>query len=184
MNLCSPVEVVIDSGSIGSPFAPFDREAADKPAGLGDVLLALFILSRPANAAADGIGGVWFQLLTWYWSFRFRVEVALCPAKVFAVPAASSQLAHFIGRSCRGPRLWEESAGDGRRRGSPALATIKANLMRLGFSDGDALVMPVKRALWECSVWWEMQGTARIDTEDLDALTAQVKAELAASKAN
>ena len=88
---------------VGSPFAPYYENAQEAAPGLGDVLLALFILSRPAQVAADAIGTRRFRLLMWYWSARFKLSVALHPVKVLSIPTAAAKLVSYIVAGTDGP---------------------------------------------------------------------------------
>lgn len=170
---------------VGSPFAPYYENAQEAAPGLGDVLLALFILSRPAQVAADAIGTRRFRLLMWYWSARFKLSVALHPVKVLSIPTAAAKLVSYIVAGTDGPGVSPVGPFDGQAPGTPAIARLIRTLCGcLGRTMPEALATPITLAHWDCAAWWEREGSARIDLLDIDALTAEVKAELAAGRQN
>lgn len=152
-----------------SPFAPFVRTQTLREPQLGDLLAAVFILSRdPSTASRQLFSGVFrFRMMLWAWSLR--VVLWWSPWRSILVPEVSDQLFEFIRGNCLGPRFSVRGQGDGDPCGSPDLGVLKISLMaEMGMPESEALATPIAKAIWDCSILWETQGRVRIWPEVIE----------------
>jgi len=145
----------------------------------GDALVAVFICSRTYE---DGhrefrapIG--WGE---WIWGKRMQMRF-LCSRRGWIVGQVQV-LADYMAKAWDSiPECWFN--GEARRAGTPWLLTLKRNLMlEYGYTESQALNMPLGKAQWELAAGAEYQGGCKlVDSED--ELTLQQAADIAAGKA-
>ncbi|MHC1762923.1 MAG: hypothetical protein AB9869_01270 [Verrucomicrobiia bacterium] len=151
---------------VSSPYVQSDVKDAE--AGVGDLLLALYICSRPWQEASEGIRSPWVRLRLKFWGWQVRRRDL-----GMAVAVAEGQLLAYMSQAWSGPSLWEkQTSGEQRQAKAPPLASIKVILMTsFGCSEEEALSRPIRLALWDCVVWAESQGTAElVSDEELAAI--------------
>lgn len=148
--------------------------ATGRPAGLGDVLGALHVLTRPAMEAAAGWrdGRARWWLRVWGWQAGWLGREA-------AWREAAAEMEAHLAEAWRGPRLWDRG-GEGRAPGAPALALLKTRLMGcLGMGEVEAMETPIQRALWDLAAWGEDRGLAEWVSEEEMAEMAALERMLA-----
>jgi hypothetical protein len=155
---------------IGSPFvspsSPLSGERTEErgpESGVGDLLLALWILSRPWQQAAAGLRKrrTRWLLNLWGWQLRqLNSDLALFHAQC--------QIQECLGRAWDGPDLWEEQAAKtNRKSGAPVLASLKVMLCGIfKCSEDQALSTPIRVALFDTAAWAETQGAIQWVNED------------------
>lgn len=152
---------------IRSPFAPYRAYSLTELPGFGDVVEALWILSRPASDAASQRVAFRGRATIAAWTMRARLSVRFQPWRWYTVSDAAEQLLLSARDARTGPTLWVKDGSD-KPQGAPFLASLKVTLMRFfRCTEREALDYSLKRALWDTSVWWEMHGSGEIETRDL-----------------
>lgn len=152
---------------IQSPFAPYRAYALTELPGFGDVVEALWILSRPASIAAEQRVSLRGKATIAAWTIRARLSARFQPWRWFTVADAAERLLRIARDARTGPTLWVKEGSD-KPQGAPFLASLKVTLMRFfRCTEREALDYPLRRALWDTSVWWEMHGSGEIETRDL-----------------
>lgn len=161
---------------IGSPFVTGHGPEATDEVGMGDLLLALYVCSRPWREAAVGIDKrrTRWLLKCWGWQLRRSNTDA-------AILRAELQLRDYITQAWDGPDFWEEQERKGARRksGAPVLASLKAMLCgTFGYSEERALATPIRVALFDTAAWAETQGAIQWvsdgDLADIDEALRRV----------
>jgi hypothetical protein len=153
---------------VGSPFV----DLQNKNPGAGDCLLALFILSRPFAEAAVALNSTGCKA----WMDKQSKRLLKSP-----VDHIDLQIAGHIAQGGSAPRFWP---GSGRQPGAPTIQVIKITLLaKLGFTETEALDMPLAQANWDYCAFWEMEGGLKLyNEEDLALIEAnkQLRASIAA----
>lgn len=143
---------------IGSPLAPFAAPAGRDPT-LQDLVIALWVCSRPCSAAASGLQrsrtGWWMRLREWSvrWAYWRRIDRAL------------HGWVAYMRACCSGPMLWVKQ--DSAPSKVPILQTLLLHRQhRMGESRAAAMETPVAVALWDLAAY--AVGTGAVDLVDDD----------------
>ncbi len=151
----------------GSPFL-----LGDRPAGLGDLLLASEICRRPWRKSARLAGGRLLPLL-----LRWNARRALRQPASWAEAQIGAMTVHLTPAM---PQIWSKK-NDARALGTSWLQQIRVTLLgRLGASYETVMDVPVAQAIWDCCAHWEMEGTIELGNSSDDALLAAAKRMMAA----
>ncbi len=130
-----------------------------------DIGLAVEICRRRWDKAAAARNGWWFAASLWLTSIL-----------AWTRPHALTAFSHYLERSLKGPDYWRDGANEGKEPRTPFWLAVQATLMReLGFSNQEAMGMPIAAALWICAAIWEGNGSIRLESE----VEREVKAEAA-----
>jgi len=125
-------------------------------AGLGDALIATWILSRSWRAAAVRL---WSRSMRWWLAWRavlWRLNKADLASRV-------ELLDRVIGRACSLPPFWADA--ESRESTAPPLLALKLELMARGKTEAEALDTLMAVAAWECTGWAERGGRVNFVTE-------------------
>lgn len=76
-----------------------------------------------------------------------------------------AMLASYMREGSRMPECWITGDNSGRDPGGPIDVTLLHELMQMGYSQKEALCMPISRALWEVAVARESKGRLEIVNE-------------------
>lgn len=139
-----------------------DKENAEL--GLGGLVQALFILSRPWDEAAAQIDRRSRLLRLWAFVIRFGVSER-------ERMSAEATLSRFINDSFKEPYAWEPSGNSKPRRAkSPLTQLLKVRLMRYFYLDrNQALSYPVSEAIHDLLTLADEQGRVELVSEDEDS---------------
>lgn len=140
----------------------------------GDIVTALYVLSRPCREAATELRasrvppafGGWCQ------------DVALL-AEADKV-GAREQIDTHVATAFAGPATWsEQKEKPDQQPGAPLLAALKVRLMEVfGLSREEAMDYPVREALWDIAVHGEVNGHLRlVSAADSAAVAAAAEIE-------
>lgn len=130
-----------------------------------DIGLAVEVCRRRWDNAAGARDGWWFRICFWTTSIL-----------AWTRPKALAAFTNYLERSFKGPDYWRDGATDGKEPRTPFWLAVQATLMRdLGFTNQEALSMPISAALWICAAIWEGNGSIRLESE----MEREVKAEAA-----
>lgn len=134
--------------------------------GIGDLLSALYICSRPWQKALAGLNKRRVQWLLRRWGRKLSK-----PKAAVAVGIAEQEFSAYITRAWDGPDLWEKP-GRKRHAGCPTLTALKVSVqVLLHRSEEEALSTPVRAALFDCAAWREVEGLLEwVSDEELDAI--------------
>lgn len=141
----------------GSPFANAFQGEPIGEVGFADLLLAIFICSKPYPQAAEAMGrglGLSYRLFAWRcWWFAWRRPYA------FVGRAAMFQRYMFDGVD--GPKTFSHGES-GRPPGTPMLLAVKQAGVIVGYSPAEALTVPWSQLLWEIAARKEAAGLLEV----------------------
>lgn len=151
---------------IGSPFV------ASGPVGLGQIVTALYVLSRPCAIAANGLQQRRTDWLLKLWGWQIMARTS--PADRYV---ARSTIEQFIQDSFDGPDLWEAEAASEKKCAAPFLQILKCRLQScLGISRAEALSYPVREAIWDLACHAEDMGRVEwVSPEQVEFITKVAK---------
>lgn len=152
----------------GNPLAPWTQtsESARSSVALGDIVEALYVLTRPYDAAADGLrSGVPLQLR--WWALKLKLGMAFGRSTALAVEMARQRINAYICAHCTPPCMVILRPAS-KPPGAPVMATVVHELMTgLGMTQPDALSMGMAEALWMIAIIWERAEAVEIDQTSL-----------------
>jgi hypothetical protein len=134
---------------------------------MGDLLLALYICSRPWQEAAAGFNKrrTRWLLKCWGWQLRrAKSDAALLRAQV--------QFHDYLARAWDGPDLWEEQRKGGHKAGAPTLASLKVMLCGIfTCTEEQAMSTSIRAALFDTAAWAETQGALQwVGEDDIESI--------------
>jgi hypothetical protein len=149
---------------IGSPFLVGGKIAA------GQLVTAIYVLSRPAEVAARGLDAKRVQWVFKLWAFQLR-HLCGALARLMAIHAIEEHLE----RGWQGPDMWEGKEGS-KQCNAPTLLVMKTRLMSaFGVSREQALSYPLREAIWDLAAWAEDKGVDWVSQEDSDMIEEVLK---------
>lgn len=157
---------------VGSPAAESSRVDG---LSLGDLVVGAWVCSRPHDQARMDrwMTAVRLSMLGWRWGWRgWWLQRA--------------RFAAYLNDSWKGPRLWKRE-DEGRPANVPTVQMLKLHRMaRLGASEAEALLTPVRVALWDLAAMIEGEepglilGSAEIEALDAARSAAEAGADAVA----
>jgi hypothetical protein len=125
--------------------------------GIGDLLEALWVCSRPWQEAVAGLRKRRTRWLLRFWDWQLRK-----PSAAMAVVSAEVQLRRYFADAWRPPDRWDKGH-DVSKTGAPILASLKVILMGVfHVSEEKALSWTVSAALWDTAAWNEFEGSVQL----------------------
>jgi hypothetical protein len=132
----------------------------------GELVTALYILSRPWQKAERGLQRRWIKLRFKLWTIQIRFFT-----RTEEREAVKAFIGAHLDRAWSGPEVWEEQAEKGAKCNAPFLQVLKVRLMHLyGMSQEDALNFSVSEAIWDTACWAEDHGRAEWVSEEDEAM--------------
>ncbi len=158
--------------SVDSPFV----SASGKFTTIPDLLLAVWICSQSFDRASGQMN----TALGWRWKFKSFVAglVLALNWKVFSERVAQFE-SYLAAQNENAPHVWNDSKMT-RASTAPGLLLLKRDLVaRCGFTESEALNMPLAKAKWERAAWMEAEGACDFRTDQDEQLLKMAQEEAA-----
>ena len=150
-------------GRLGSPVLPAERAEEVAPIGLGDVLVAAWVCSRPATVAIAGLDGR-RQMLWLRWKRITRAAV---------ISQDKLALLRYVAAAYQMPPVKALHPPEGEGRQSPWLAILLLTLVSYcGHTVEEALDTPLATAQWMHALRMEESGILAIESLEHQAMAA------------